>query len=136
MDKGQKETPVDRLELVEIIEREKARLSPKGRELWDEMEISVYMSPEEESKLNPHEQTTIENMAYLPQSDQDVLNRLMELRAGLYDSDAVERRGESGESRRAQSVILAANLKNLAEGKQADPFLSLEQARARLREDT
>jgi hypothetical protein len=136
MDKGQKETPVDRLELVEIIEREKARLSPKGRELWDEMEISVYMSSEEESKLNPHEQTTIENMAYLPQSDQDVLNRLMELRAGLYDSDAVERRGESGESRRAQSVILAANLKNLAEGKQADPFLSLEQARARLREDT
>jgi hypothetical protein len=37
-----------RLSLVELIEAEKAKLSPEALKLWEELDASLYMSPEEE----------------------------------------------------------------------------------------
>src|SRR5215208_6204610 len=39
---------VDRLTLVELIEAQKAKLSPEALELWEDLDTSVYMSPQEE----------------------------------------------------------------------------------------
>ena len=129
---------MDRLELVEIIEDQKARLSPNGKELWEELDILVYMTPEEEQTLIQKQQEDIaERMSYLPLYDQGVIKVLTEVRAGLYASDKREEvTGESGEVPRAQAVLRAANLKNIAEGRQADPDITLEQAIAQLREGT
>jgi len=130
---------VDRLELVEIIENQKAKLSPRGKELWDELDIPVYMSPEEEDVLQRRQaqrqqEDITERISYLPLYDQGVIKVLTELRGGLYTSDEREDAGESGEARRTQAVVIAADLKNIAEGRQADPDMTLEQAIARLRE--
>jgi hypothetical protein len=124
---------VDRITLVELIEDETAKLSPRGRELWEEMETLVELSPEEQASL--HERTDIANrLVLLSPLEQGVLDRLMELRAGLYESDRQEERGESGEGHRVRSVILAAKLKDISEGRHADPDMTVEQAVARLRQ--
>jgi hypothetical protein len=124
---------VDRITLVELIEDETAKLSPRGRALWEEMETLVELSPEEQASL--HERTDIVNRrVLLSPLEQGVLDRLMELRAGLYESDRQEDRGESGEGHRVRSVILAAKLKDISEGRHADPDMTVEQAVARLRQ--
>jgi len=124
---------VDRIMLVEFIEDETAKLSPRGRELWEEIETLVELSPEEQASL--HERTDIVNRrVLLSPLEQGVLNRLMELRAGLYESDRLEERGESGEGHRVRSVILAAKLKDISEGGHGDPDMTVEQAVARLRQ--
>jgi hypothetical protein len=46
---------VSRLTLVELIEEQKARLSPEALELWEDVDASLYLSPEEETRLKPHE---------------------------------------------------------------------------------
>jgi hypothetical protein len=124
---------VDRITLVELIEDETAKLSPRGKELWEEMETLVDLSPEEQVSL--HERTDIVNRrVLLSPLEQGVLDRLMELRAGLYESDRQEERGESGEGHRVRSVIQAAKLKDISEGRHADPDMTVEQAVARLRQ--
>jgi hypothetical protein len=124
---------VDRFTLVELIEGETARLSPRGRELWEDMETLVELRPEEQASL--HEKMDMVNrMVLLPPLEQGVIDRLMELRAGLYESDKREERGESGEGYRVRSVILAAKSKDRSEGRQIDPDMSAEQAVARLRQ--
>ena len=124
---------MDRITLVELIEGETAKLSPRGRELWEEMETLVELSPEEQA--SSHEMTDIVNrMVLLSPHEQGVLDRLMELRAGLYESDKREERGESGEGYRVRSVILAAQSKDRSEGRQVDPDMTVEQAVARLRQ--
>ena len=93
---------MDRITLVELIEDETAKLSPRGRALWEEMETLVELSPEEQASL--HERTDIVNRrVLLSPLEQGVLDRLMELRAGLYESDRHEERGESGEGHRVRS---------------------------------
>jgi hypothetical protein len=124
---------VDRLELVEVIEVQKARLSPNGKELWEELDILVYMTPEEE-QIQKQQEDIAERMSYLPLYDQGVIKVLTEVRGGLYASDKKEVTGESGEVVRVQAVLRAANIKNIAEGRQADPDMTLEQAIAQLRE--
>jgi len=124
---------VDRITLVELIEDETAKLSPRGRELWEEMETLVELSPEEQASL--HERTDIVNrLVLLSPLEQGVLHRLMELRAGLYESDRQEERGESGEGHRVRSVILAAKLKDISEGGHGDLDMTVEQAVARIRQ--
>jgi hypothetical protein len=130
---------VDRLELVEIIENQKAKLSPIGKELWDELDILVYMSPEEENilqsrQVQKQQEDIAERMSYLPPYDQGVIRVLTEVRAGLYESDKESDAGASGEGRRIQAVLRAATIKDIAEGRQADPDITFEQAIARLRE--
>jgi hypothetical protein len=74
-------------------------------------------------------------MVDLSPPEKHTLDRLMELRAGLYASDKVEEeRGESGEGHRNRSVIIAAGLKDRSEGRQLDPDMTVEQAVARLRQ--
>jgi hypothetical protein len=125
---------MDRLRLIELIEDEVAKLSPHGRELWQELEVLVETSPPEENTML--EQVVIaERMAYLPLPDQHAINLLTELYAGLYESYDAENRGESGEAPRDRSVIRTAMLKDRHEGRQIDPYMTLEQALARLRDD-
>ena len=129
---------MDRLELVEIIENQKAKLSAEGKELWDELDILVYMSPEEENiqrrQVQRQHEAIAERISYLPLYDQGVIRVLTEVRAGLYESDKESDAGASGEARRAQAVHRAARIKDIAEGRQADPDMTFEQAIARLSE--
>ena len=125
---------MDRITLVELIEGETASLSPRGKELWEELEALVELTPEEQNTR--YQQADIVNqMADLPQPEQDTLDRLMMLYQGLYESDEAEKRGESGEGRRDRYVIWAAGLKDRSEGLQVDPDMTVEQAVARLREN-
>lgn len=126
---------MNRLKLVELIEAEKSKLSSQAREQWDELEASLYLSPEEETRLKPHEVSLTKRMAGLPVTDQNVIRGLMKLRAGLYDSDYAERQGEPGESHRNRAVVHAAMLKDRDEGRQVDLFISLERAIERLEKD-
>ncbi len=126
---------MDRLRLVELIEGEAAKLSPAGKELWEELEVLVEISPPEEDMMLQQARIA-ERMSYLPPPDQIAINLLTELHAGLYESYDAERRGESGEVPRDQSVIRAAMLKDRDEGRQVDPYRTLEQAIARLKDGT
>ena len=103
---------MDRLTLVELVEAEKAKLSPPALGLWEELDASLYLSPEEETSLKPHEKAAIDRMADLPESDQHAINVLIELRSGLYQSDYSERRGEPAEPHRDRCVIDAAIIKD------------------------
>jgi hypothetical protein len=131
---------VSRVELVELIESEAAKLSPRGRELWERLELHVESSAPEEATpetLPPpgHEQVEIsQRMAELPWPEQGILERLMELLAGLHSSDCAEHRGQPGEPRRSMAVIVAAGIKDRQEGRQIDPDMTPEQAAARLTE--
>ena len=129
---------VDRLTLVELIEREADKLSPRGWELWERLEVHVETSaPEEGHPETPPdpEQIEVANLiAELPWQEQGILERLMELLAGLRSSDYAESRGQPGEPRRNEAVILAAALKERQEGQMINLDMSPEQAVARLRE--
>jgi hypothetical protein len=124
---------VEKIELVKLIEGEAAKLSPRGKELWEEMELLVELNPEDRNTLAEMSEIT-NRMVDLPLPDQHTLERLMELLAGLYDADEMQTRGESGEGRRGQAVRIAAGIKDRHEGRQIDPDMTVEQAAARLRE--
>ena len=130
---------VSRDELIGLIESEDAKLSPAGRELWEKLELIAQSAPDEATAatLPPPSTEEVEKLArmsYLTEPEQRILQRLMELHAGLYSSDFAERRGNPGEPSRNQAVILAAGLKDQREGRQIDPYMTPEQAVARLRE--
>jgi hypothetical protein len=125
---------------VELIEAEKAKLSPEALELWEDLDTSLYLSPEEEIKLKPHEEALAGSMSGLPEAGQHAINLLTELRAGLYQSDYSELRGEPAQPHRNRCVINAAMIKDRDERRQGKPVQidlhrTVEQALARLRED-
>jgi len=60
---------VDRLTLVELIEEQKARLSPEALELWEELDASLYLSPDDETQLKPHEVAIVNRMGRMPEAD-------------------------------------------------------------------
>ena len=124
---------MSRNELVELLEGEAAKLSPEGKELWKEMEVLVELDPEDEDTLSQQEEIN-NRTAILPPPERHALERLTELRAGLYHSDNVEEQGESGESHRVQAALIAAALKDVSEGRLADPEMTVEQALWRLRQ--
>jgi|SRR5215210_1603023 len=130
---------VSRDELIELIEGEDAKLSLAGRELWEKLELMVQSAPEEATSATtppppPEQVEAIERMAALPEFEQGVLERLMELHRGLYSSDYAENHGQPGEPRRNLAVIVAAGLKDRREGRQIDPDMTPERAALRLRE--
>jgi hypothetical protein len=94
---------MDRIVLVELIEGEAKKLSPMGKELWEEMEALVELTPEDESALSERAEITT-RMVELPLDDQHALARLMALAEGLYASDYAEKRGEAGDRHRGQAV--------------------------------
>jgi hypothetical protein len=126
---------MDRIRLIELIEGETARLSPGGRELWEELEFlrEAILDPEEESRI-AREYEIMERIFALPMPEQFVTSRLAELVAGLRRAEEAGRRGESGDGYRVRSVINAAWLKDRQEGRTIDPDMTLDQAIARLTE--
>jgi len=124
---------LDRIRLIELMEGEATRLSPEGRELWEEWEFLMESAPELESRMVREYEIT-ERIFDLPGPEQVVISRLAELLAGLRKSDEAEGRGESGEEPRVRGVIQAAWLKDQEEGRTIDPDMTLDQAITRLKE--
>ena len=133
---------VDRPTLVELIEAQKAKHSPEALKLWEGLDSSLYMSPEEGTFLKRHEVELIERMDRLPEKDRHIQNVLTELRAGLYESDLSERRGEPSQAHRDKCVIDAWLIKERDERGRENPKKveelmgrSVDEALARLREE-
>jgi hypothetical protein len=134
---------VDRLTLVELIEAQKAKLSPEVLKLWEELDASFYKSPEEEPAfIKRREAEIIDRMEQLPEADQRILHVLTELREGLYESDKSERRGDAAHLHRGRCVIRASIIKDRHKRGEGDPLppsetlnRTVEQALTLLRED-
>jgi hypothetical protein len=137
---------MDRRTLVELIEEEKAKLSTEALKLWEELEASLYTSPEEEPTfIKRREVEIIERMDRLAEADRRIVDVLSELRAGLYESDLSERRGAPSQWHSDKGGVDHALIKDPDERGEGDhlPPMSpnevlnraVEQALARLRED-
>ena len=127
---------VSRLELVELIEGEVSKLSPRGRGLWERLELHVETeaTPATLPPPDPEQVEIGRLMGELPLREQGILERLMELLAGLHSSDYAEKRGQPGEPGRDEAVLAAAGIKDHHMGRRIDPDRTPEQAVARLRE--
>jgi hypothetical protein len=126
---------VDRLELVELIEAQKSKLSPQARGLWDEFDALINRSNDARKPFIRQEHDVMRRIGNLPWSDKRILNPLRELRVGLYESDDAESRGEPGEPYRVESVLRAARFKDRDLGRAVEGHMTLEQAVDRLKED-
>ncbi len=121
-------------------EGEAAKLSPQARELWEALELTLETSAPEEATpgtlppQDPEEEKIVYQMAELPEREQGILERLMELMAGLYEANHAESLGQPGEPQRNEAVILAAGLKDRREGRKIAPDIAPAQAVARIRE--
>ena len=75
---------MDRIRFIELIEGETARLSPEGRELWEELELTRESIPDpaDESRI-AREYEIMERIFELPVPEQFVTSRLAELVAAL-----------------------------------------------------
>jgi hypothetical protein len=126
---------LDRVRFIELIESETARLSPEGRDLWEELELirESILDPADEERM-AREYDVMERIFELPMQEQFVTSRLAELVAALRRSEEAERRGEPGEEDRIRGVIYAAMLKDREEGRRVDPNMTLDLAIARLAE--
>jgi hypothetical protein len=126
---------LDRVRFIELIESETARLSPEGRDLWEELELirESILDPADEERM-AREYDVMERIFDLPMQEQFVTSRLAELVAALRRSEEAEWRGELGEEDRIRGVINAAMLKDREEGRRVDPNMTLDLAIARLAE--
>lgn len=125
---------MERLRLIELMEREAAGLSPEGRGLWEELELLAESAPELESRM-AREYEVSERIFDLPVSEQGILARLAQLLSGLREGDEAEVRGEPGEVHRVRGVIHAARIKDRYDGRRVDLGMTPERAIARLEED-
>ena len=125
---------MDRTRFIELIEGETARLSPEGRELWEELEVTRESIPDlaDEGRM-AREYEIIERIFDLPVPEQFVTSRLAKLVTALRRSEA-ERRREPGEEDWVRGVPNAAMLKNREEDRRVDPNMTLERAIVRLKE--
>ena len=65
---------MDRPTLVELIEEEKAKLSPEALKLWEELDASLYTRPEEEPAfIKRREAEIIDGMDRLPEADRRIV---------------------------------------------------------------
>ena len=126
---------MDRVRFIELIEGETVRLSPEGKDLWEELEFlrESIPDPADESRM-AREYEIMERIFELPVPEQLVTSRLAELVAALRRSDELERRGNPGDEDRVRGVINAAMLKDREEDRIVDPNMTLELAIARLTE--
>ncbi len=124
---------MDKISLIELMEDEAARLSPEGRQLWEEWEFLVESAPKLESRMAREYEIT-ERIFELPAPEQTIISRLAELLTSLRKSDEAEGRGESGEEHRVRGLIYAAWLKDQEGGRTIDPDMTQDQAVARLKE--
>jgi len=106
---------LERLRLIELMERDAAGLSPEGRGLWEELELLAESAPELESRM-AREYEISERIFELPVWEQGILARLAQLLSGLREGDEAEVRGEPGEVHRVRGVINAARVKDRYDG--------------------
>ncbi len=125
---------MERLRLIELMERDAAGLSPEGRRLWEELELLAESAPQLESRI-AREYEVSERIFDLPVSEQGVLVRLAQLLSGLREGDEAEARGEPGEVHRVRGVINAARIEDRYDGRRVDPGMTPEQAIAQFEED-
>ena len=119
---------MQRIELVKLIEAVITKLSPQGRETWEEMEQLALMRPLDKD-LTPELLRIWETEASA--EDQASLKILILLSIGLAAEYLVD---DSGEEQRFREVfvIKAAQVWDHAEDRLVDPDMSVEQAIARL----
>ncbi len=86
---------MSRVRLIELIEAEAERLSPEGRELWEDWEFLLESAPGMESRM-AREYEISERIFELPVAEQGTISRLTELLTGLRDSDEAGGRGIGG----------------------------------------
>jgi hypothetical protein len=125
---------MDRLELVELIEDQAARLTPEGRDLAQRMELLTEAPPGGPFGTQQTQRAQADEGWDLPPRERNILERLLILWEGLERSDAAERQGQPGERYRHMAVIGAAGTKDRSEGRTIAPDMTAEQAAARLRE--
>ena len=120
---------MQRIELVKLIEAVIAKLSPKGRETWEEMEQLALMRPLDKD-LTPELLRIWETEA--PAEDQASLKVLILLSIGLAAEYLVD---DSEEERQFREVfvIKAAQVWDHAEGRLVDPDITVERAITRLK---
>jgi hypothetical protein len=126
---------VERIELVELIEWQKSKLSPRARELWDELDALIYLSDDDRMSPTQQEYEVMNRLGRLPRADKRGIGQLRQLRTGLYASDHAEGRGEPGEPHRIDWVKAAAVSLDVEQGRQAGSYTTVEEAVARLHED-
>ena len=126
---------MSKIRLIELIETQRPRLSPEGRELWEQLEFlrESIPNPEDESRM-AREYEIMEQIFELPAPEQFAISRLAELVDGLRKSEKAEDRGESGYEHRVRGVVNAAWIKDRQEGLSIDPNMTLDRALARLQE--
>ena len=91
---------MDRLTLVELIDAEKSRLSPEALEQWEELDASLYVSPEDEITNSPQHASFVERLVRIPEADRRVIHVLRELRAGhecVVKASVIKDRDEPGQ---------------------------------------
>jgi hypothetical protein len=125
---------LDRVCFIELVKGETARLSPEGRELWEELEVTRESIPDlaDEGRM-ARKYEIMERIFDLPVPEQFVTSRLAKLVTALRRSEA-ERRREPGEEDWVRGVTNAAMLKNREEDRRVDPNMTLERAIVRLKE--
>jgi hypothetical protein len=109
--------------------------------LWERLELHIGTTAPEEATtetLSPpdaEQNEVVERMvAELPEQEQAVLERLMELLSGLRSSDYAEAHGQPSDRPRNLAVIVAVGLKDRREGRQIDAYMTPERAVSRLQE--
>jgi hypothetical protein len=126
---------MNRLELVELIEDQVAKLTPEGRDLAERMELLAELPPGPDHPATHAAQRAQADQAWdLSPRDRSIIERLLVLWEALERADVADRRGESGERYRNMAVIGAAGIKDRSEGRMIDPDMTPERAAARLRE--
>ena len=126
---------MDKIRLIELIETQTARLSPEGRELWEQMEFlrESIPNPADEKRM-ACEYEIMEQIFELPAPEQFAISRLAELVNGLRKAEKAEDQGESGYEHRVRGVVNAAWLRDRQEGLRIDPNMTLDRALARVQE--
>ena len=129
---------VSRLEVVEVIEDQVAKLTPEGRDLAERMELLAEVAPDDAEHPDPAtyrvQRAQADEVWDLSPRDQSIIDRLLVLWEGLERSNVAESRGEPGERYRDMAVTVAAGIKDRHERQQIDPDRTPEQAVRRLRE--
>jgi hypothetical protein len=105
---------VSKLEVVEVIEDQAAKLTPEGRDLAERMEplAEVSSDPAEHPATYSAQRAQADDAWGLPPLDRSIIERLLLLWEGLERSDVAERQGEPGERYRNMAVTLAAGIKD------------------------
>ena len=119
---------MQRIELVRLIQAVITKLSPQGRETWEEMEQIALMRPLDKD-LRPELLRIWETE--VSAEDQASLKVLILLSIGLAAEYLVEYSGEERVFREV-SVIKAAQVWDHAEGRPVDPDMTVQRAIARL----